>query len=484
MFDAIYEHLCANQLLTPNQSGFRPGDSTVNQVLSITHKIYSAFEEFPSRETRAVFLDISKAFDKVWHDGLLFKLKNYGISGSLFTVIKDFLSNCQQRVVLNGKNSCWSSITAGVPQGSVLGLLFFLIYINDLVDSISSEAKLFADDTSLFTVVYDVNIAANKLNRDLEIISIWAYQWKMQFNPDKNKQAIQVIFSQKRDTPVHPPLFFNWSEIVIKTEHKHLDMISDSKLTFSSHIKEAIVKARRGIGIMRYLSKYVTRDVLDQIYKLYVRPHLDYGDIIYHKYDPEFKLHFTKRLESTQYSAALAVSGAWRGTNTDKIYKEPGWEILYCRRWYRRLCHFYKLQRDERPLYLFHLFHKIPHERTFSYKLRRPNVFESSAKSTDRFTHIYFQNCVREWNQLDQSIRNCPTISGFKLQLVRLVRATKNSIFGVHDIEGVRLLTRLRVQFSDLREHRFRHRFHCSNPMCLCQTGVEDNERFLLHCPR
>ena len=110
-----------------------------------------------------------------------------------------------------------------MPQGSVLGPLFFLIYINDLVDNISSEAKLFADDSSLFTAAYDVDIAANNLNSDLEIISTWAYQWKMQFNPDKNKQAIQVIFSLKRDTPVHPPLFFNGSEVVIKTEHKHAE---------------------------------------------------------------------------------------------------------------------------------------------------------------------------------------------------------------------------------------------------------------------
>ena len=208
------------------------------------------------------------------------------------------LNNRHQRVVLNGKSSIWSPITAGVPQGSVLGPLLFLIYINDLVDNISSEAKLFADDTSPFTVIYDVDIAADQLNRDLEIISNWAHQWKIQFNPDKNKQAVQVIFSQKKEAVDHPTLFFNGFEIVFKAEHKYLGMILDSKLSFQSHVREAIIKARKGIGIIRFLSKYVSRDVLDQIYKLYVRPHLDYGDIIYHRDDPEFKLEFTKRLES------------------------------------------------------------------------------------------------------------------------------------------------------------------------------------------
>ena len=135
-----------------------------------------------------------------------------------------------------------------MPQGSVLGPLLFLIYINDLVDSINSEAKLFADDTSLFTVVYDVDIAADKLNRDLEIISNWAHQWKMQFNPDINKQAVQVIFSQKKEAVPHPLVFFNGPEVVVKAEHKHLGTTLDSKFSFQSHIREAIIKGRKGIG--------------------------------------------------------------------------------------------------------------------------------------------------------------------------------------------------------------------------------------------
>ena len=219
ILDCIYEHLTYNQLITPSQSGFRPGELTINQLLYITHRIHTAFEEYPSRETRAVFLDISKAFDKVWHEGLIFKLKSNGISGPLLVLIVSYLSKCKQRVVLNGKSSNWSSISASASRGLVLGPLFFLVYINDLVENVSSDAKLFADDTSLFTVVY----AADQSDRDLKVISDWAYQWKMQFNPDKNKQAIQVIFSQKRTKSVHRPVFLNESEVKIKVKTPRYD---------------------------------------------------------------------------------------------------------------------------------------------------------------------------------------------------------------------------------------------------------------------
>ena len=150
----MFEFFTENKLISQNQSWFKPGDSCTSQLLCITHDIYQSLDD--DFETRAVFLDISKAFDKVWHEGLLFKLKQNGISGNLLNVITDFLYQRKQRVVLNGQHSSWTNVQAGVPQGSILGPLFFLIYINDLADGLTSNPKLFADDTSLFSVVQNI----------------------------------------------------------------------------------------------------------------------------------------------------------------------------------------------------------------------------------------------------------------------------------------------------------------------------------------
>ena len=116
-------------------------------MLSIIHEIQTAFDENPPVDVGGIFLDISKAFDKVWHEGLLYKLETYGIEGQLLSLLKNYLENHKQRVVLNGQTSDWKKINSGVPQGSVLGPLLFLIYINDLPDGITSICKIFADDT-------------------------------------------------------------------------------------------------------------------------------------------------------------------------------------------------------------------------------------------------------------------------------------------------------------------------------------------------
>ena len=128
---------------------------------------------------------------------MIFKLTQNGISGNLLNLLGDFLNQRKQRVILNGQFSIWKNVSAGVPQVSVLGPLLFLIYINDLTEGLSTNAKLFADDTSLFSVMHDIQTSANNLNKDLERTSNWATQWRMKFNPDTTKQAQEVIFSRK-----------------------------------------------------------------------------------------------------------------------------------------------------------------------------------------------------------------------------------------------------------------------------------------------
>ena len=145
-----------------------------NYLLFITHEICQSFDE--GFEVTGVFLNVSKAFDKVWHEGLLFKLNQNGISGNLLKLLHDFFSCRKQRVVLNGQYSSWDNVTAGVPQGSILGPLLFLIYINDLPNDLSSNCKLFADDTSLFSVVNNIHTSAATLSQDLNGITNWAFQ--------------------------------------------------------------------------------------------------------------------------------------------------------------------------------------------------------------------------------------------------------------------------------------------------------------------
>ena len=168
IYNNVFLFLEDSKLLTRNQSGFRPNDSCINQLLSIVHSIYSDFDHNPSLEVRGNFLDISKAFDKVWHDGLLYKLECFGIFGNLLKLFHSYVNNRHQRVVINGQYSKWAPILAGFPQGSILSPLLFLVYVNDLPENLKSSVKLFANDTSLFSTVYNSVESANLLNDDLK----------------------------------------------------------------------------------------------------------------------------------------------------------------------------------------------------------------------------------------------------------------------------------------------------------------------------
>ena len=274
----------------------------------------------------------------------------------------------------------------------MLGPLLFLIYINDLPDGLTSLCKIFADDTSLFSKIHNIDKSANNLNDDLEKISQWAYQWKMKFNPDPNKQANEVIFSRKSDSAnvFHPPIKLNNNSIPKCPSQKHLGIVLDSKLNFSSHVDDKIKKCDKLIGLIRRLSVNLPRKALLTIYKSIIRPHLDYGDILYDK--PNNEIFLDKIDQKVQYRTCLAITGAIQGTlarSKEKIYDELGLHSLTKRRWHSKLIFFYKIVNGLLPNYLYSYLH-FSSEEIFPLRLAASSELRSFSSRTISFKNTFF----------------------------------------------------------------------------------------------
>ena len=333
--------------------------------------------------------------------------------------------------MLNGQHSSWSNVKAGVPQGLILGPLLFLIYIKNLPNDLNSNVKLFAEDTSLFSVVHNITGSAILLNSDLFKINEWALQWKMSFNPDPIKQGQEIMFSRKTSKRNHPGLMFNNNIVNLTTNHKHLGMLFDSKLSFDENLKSVLKKISQTVGLLQKFQGILPRTSLITICKSFARPHLDYGDILY---DHKFNESFHQRIESVQYNAAIAITGAIRGTSSEKLYQELGLESLRSRRWLSKLCLFYKIYKNKSPSYLYDLILDNP-------------------------------------------------LNIFKLSLLKFVKPAANSAFDINNPYGLKLLRRLHLDLSHLRYHKFRHNFQdCINAICDCSLETETITHFLLHC--
>ena len=175
----------------------------------------------------------------------------------------------------------------------------------------------------------------------------------------------------------------------------------------------------------------------------------------------------------------MTITGTIRGTSTEKIYQELGLESLKSRRWFRKLCHFYKILNKKAPSYLFNLipnFNRV-HNTRLSYNIPPIKVRH------DYFKNSFFPSVITEWNKLDLNIRNSASLNTFKKQLLNFIRPCANSIFDIHNPLGIKLLTRLRLGLSHLREHKFRHCFQDNlNSLCECGKHIESTMHFLLHC--
>ena len=256
-----------------------------------------------------------------------------------------YLTSRKQRVVIDGWYSTWKESKARVPQGSVLGPFLFLVFINDITNNIKSYIKLFADDTMIFIVVEDPTQAAQILNDDLQTIHQWSETWLVKFNAKKTKS---LLFGSKSNRHPHPKLYLNHQEISEVENHMHLGITLSSNGKWDEHISNIIAKTNFKLTVFRKLKYSLDRKSLERIYFAYIRPTLEYANIVWNNCTEAQK----DKLEQLQLEAARIVTGSVRGTQHKYLYSEKGWLTLADRQINNQLGLMYKMVNDLAPQYL------------------------------------------------------------------------------------------------------------------------------------
>ena len=471
VFKHIYNHMHTNNLLYRYQSGFLPGHSTTFQLIDIYHSICNTFDN--NQFSCMVFCDISKAFDRVWHEGLIFKLKQYGISNNLLAFLKNYLSDRKQSVILNDITSTSFPLTAGVPQGSVLGPLLFLIYVNDIAEHLVSLTRLFADDSSLFVSAASILDIEGILNHDLAIISDWAKSWLEKFNPCKT----EAIFFSYFNTDLFPNIVFDGVNIEFVKHHKHLGLTLTANMKWDQHIETILKSTSKIIGIMRKLKYNFTRKALNQIYLSYVRPILEYSCIVWNGCTTEQ----SNSVEKLQNEAARIVTGLTRSVSLENLYRECGWESLQSRRSNQKLKFMYRATNDMVPTYISNL---IPPTvgNSSQYNLRNSHNVMTPAAHTTTYQRSCIPSAINLWNNLDLEIRQMPSLSSFCYAL-----KSQNLPDKVPQcyIKGNRKLSilhaRIRNRCSDLYQDLVINHLR-DDPICDCHDGAENAEHYFFRC--
>ena len=421
--------------------------------------------------TCVIFGDISKAFDRLWHRGLLEKLKSYGICGNLLLWIKNYITGRKQKVVIKNSESTIGVLNAGVPQGSVLGPLLFLLFINDIADDIQSFVRLFADDSSLMYSSLDPLEVERRLNLDLVVLNDWAKRWLVNFNPQKTEY---MMFTFRRDImPMN--LVFDDQDIQLVENHKHLGITFSADCRWSVHIDNICNSASKQIFVLRKLKYILSRYNLNKIYQTYILPLLEYACEVW----DGCCLRDSDKLERLQLEAARIITGLPQFSSKESLYFETGWETLECRRHRRKLSLLYKIHNQKAPSYLVDCLDEYAY--MGNYNLRNVPQYRVPRCRLETFSRSFFPSCIRSWNSLSPECRSCSSVLGFK----KSIRGDKHMIPSYYYIGSRKLNiihTRLRHRCSILKADLFRVNL-VNDSSCSCGCPLEDAIHYFLECP-
>ena len=429
-------------------------------------------------EFTAVYLDISKYFDKIWHKGLLFKCKNeFGISGRLLDWLKSYLKDRRQTVKIRDTFSTTQTINAGCPQGSVLGPLLALIYLNKLSTRTQHDMLLFADDTSIYASYAKTDLQTTQLTLQKDLDEIYAYgnDWAIAFNASK---TIQQTFSYSPQ--FQPPvLTFGNDPIPVHDNHTHLGLTFSKDLRFQKHIKTVCHKVNVALSPLYAISRHLPKTTLDEIYKTYIRPYFDYCDAIY---DGHITVQDSTKLEILQNRAGRLVTGGLFRTPTDNLLRELGWEKLATRRKMHRLTLYHRLNTSKNiPDYLSK---SVPNTRAHdtNRSLRNAHKQTTIKTHTTSYKRSFFPTTIEQWNELTSDSQQL-THTTFKKHIRQQLGTPDPPNFYVEGSKSYNILhSRLRMNMSHLNSHQFMIQ-KVESPECICGHRNEDTNHFVLNCP-
>ena len=471
IYNKLIHFLDDNNLIYKYQAGFLAHHSTETQLIEMYHNICKEIDK--KHGIQMVFCDYSKAFDRVWHKGLIEKLKAHGINGTLLKWFGSYLSNRKQSVGIGPYRSSFKSPTAGVPQGSVLGPLLFLIFINDLQDVIYSYLRQFADDVSTFLAYRHYFEVTQNLVPDLNSILHWSNKWLMGLNPSKT-EGLNISL-------VH----FDRQQITMGNEqikdvdfHKHLGLVFNSKATWSNQIKLMYDKAFKRVGVLRSLKYTFDRKTLETLFFSYIRPIIEYASSVW----DNCSMQESELLEKVNLEAARVVTGLPKFCSLRELYIETGWTSLNTRRKVRKLVMMYKIVHNLAPSYLSDL---LPETVGISqaYNLRNNLNIRNFITRTALYENSFFPSTIKLWNELAVEIRLLPTLDQFIYRLKKEYYNPKPPLWYFYgDRKYNIILCRLRNRCSTLRADLFRCNL-VNSPVCQCGSLHETCHHFFFVCP-
>lgn len=404
----IYSHLVRflenNSFFSKFQHGFRKNYSCETQLLSLTNDLFCAADR--SSVIDCVFIDFAKAFDTVCHKLLLSKLNSINLDVNILKWLECFLSNRTQYVVANGFISTHCSVTSGVPQGSVLGPLLFLIYINDLPNTLSSTIRLFADDCVIYREILD-SADQSALQSDLNKISTWCDTWLMKLNTNKCK--VMRVTRQKHNTTACTYIL-NHDPLTKVSCYKYLGVYISDNLSWQTHIDHITSDANRMLGFLRRNFALASADIKLVLYKTLVRPKLEYASSIW---DPHINslLHDIEAIQNR--SARFILSNYFRTASVSSLKSSLNLLDLSVRRKISRLCLFHKIYHANSTLKDSMLFPPTYHS------TRNDHQFKVGVPSSR--TNYYFNSFIpktsSDWNHLPTCIASIINPANFKVAI-------------------------------------------------------------------